>query len=453
MRFALERAGVRGASAPAEPASASRASLAEISEFFFEEEARLGLVDAAPDGLPLWAAMRVKASQLLAGRLGIGQVPHVRQRSSASFFERVKRRAQHFIDYDPFAVEGPVDVVLLEHTRTTEISGERVDVHSADFARRFHDAGLSYRLLSAAYAPGLDKDFSPPRYSTERILALGWFEPLTRAAFLERAFLRQVQEFEARAERHFGVRFGAASLCLRRFQALSGRTSLYTRLLERWTPKEVYLVEGYGLNVSLIAAARRLGLPTTEIQHGTFGAYHLGYAYPGRVGPVPGLADRLVVWSDDWRRRVPFGPSVAKVDVVEPSFLRKRRERAAGIPKEKLLVVLSQGLLGDRLAEAFARVIGRVSGYRIVYKLHPGEYARRSSYAALRRLERESGVEVVLDADLGALLARAEIVVGVYSTALYEALDLGCRVALLDLPGVEFSRHLVEEGRAEVLVP
>lgn len=442
-----------GRRAPESAASARGVTLADISEFFFEQEARLELVDLTAGGLPLWAAMRVKASQLLAGRLGIGQVPHLRPRTEASLFDRVRRRALHLVDYDPFATSGTCDVVLLEHTRTTELAGERVDVHSADFVERFRQASLNYRLLSAAYAPGLDKDFSPPRYSTERILTFGWLEPWTRGALLDCEFVRRVREFERAAERRFGVRFGAVRLALRRFQALSGRTSLYTELLERWSPREVYLVEGYGLNVSLIAAARRLGLPTTEIQHGTFGAYHLGYSYPHRDRPVPGFADRLLVWSDEWKARVPFAPSVAKVEVCEPSFLRERRTRAVHIEKEKLVVVLSQGLLGDRLAQAFEQISERFSGYRIVYKLHPGEYARRASYAHLARLEAERGVEVILDADLGALLGRAEIAVGVYSTALYEALDLGCRVALLDLPGVEFSRHLIDERRAEMLVP
>lgn len=430
-----------------------RPSFAEICEFFFDQEARLELVDAAPGGLPLWAAMRVKASQLLAARLGIGQAPHLRPRSTAGLFERVERRSRHWVDYSPFEEKSTCDVVLLEHTRTTEHHGVRLDVYSEDRLEDFRRSGQSYRLLSAAYAPGLDKDFSPPRYSTERILTLGWVEPCTRGAFLDLSFLRSMREFDARAEARFGVRLGAVPLALRRFQALSGRAELYTRLLEQWAPREVYLVEGYGLNVSFVAAARRLGLPVTELQHGTFGAYHLGYAYPERRRPVPGLADRLVVWSEQWKARVPFAREVAEVVVDEPSFLGERRARAAAVPKEKLAVVLSQGMLGDRVAEAFAEVRERFAGYRVVYKLHPGEYARRASYAQLARLEREGAVEVVLDADLATLLARAEVAIGVYSTALYEALDLGCRVALLDLPGVEFSRHLVEEGRAEMLQP
>ncbi len=431
---------------------AAAGTLQEVCEFFFEQERRLELVDTTPRGLPLWAAMRVKASQLLAARLGIGQAPHLVP-SGASRLARLGSRLRHFVDHDPFAVPDHCDVVLLEHTRTAARESARVDVHSVDWEQRFLRSGISYRLLSAPYAPGFDKEFVPPRYSTERILALGWFEPLARGDFLPASVLSKMRELDRAAVARFGVGFAAPALAFRRYQALSGRTALYTELLERWSPRQVYLVEGYGLNVSLIAAARRLGIETSEIQHGTFGPFHLGYAYPGRTEKIPGLADRLFVWSDDWKRRVPLSPALVQVEVSEPSFLRERRERFSNVRKERLVVVLSQGLLGDRMAEAFSKVRERFNGYRIVYKLHPGEYARRASYAHLTALEREQGVEVVEDAELGELLARAESVVGVYSTTLYEALDLGCRVYLLALPGVEFSQQLVDEGRAELLSP
>ena len=44
------------------------------------------------------------------------------------------------------------------------------------------------------------------------------------------------------------------------------------------------------------------------------------------------------------------------------------------------------------------------------------------------------------------LLARSEYVIGVYSTALYEALSFKCKVVLANLPGVEYLEDLIDNG-------
>jgi hypothetical protein len=48
-------------------------------------------------------------------------------------------------------------------------------------------------------------------------------------------------------------------------------------------------------------------------------------------------------------------------------------------------------------------------------------------------------------------MARSEFVLGVYTTALFEAFALGCKVGVLDFSGWHHIRRLVERGDADLI--
>jgi CDP-glycerol glycerophosphotransferase (TagB/SpsB family) len=86
------------------------------------------------------------------------------------------------------------------------------------------------------------------------------------------------------------------------------------------------------------------------------------------------------------------------------------------------------------------------SAYRIRYKLHPGELLGwKDRYPWLDR----SSIEVIDQlTDVYEEFVRADVVVGVYSTAIYEAVAFGLPVLLVDLAGIESAKALIETGGA-----
>ena len=115
------------------------------------------------------------------------------------------------------------------------------------------------------------------------------------------------------------------------------------------------------------------------------------------------------------------------------------------------MLFLSQGVIGDRLSGLGLACAQRLPDYQIVFKLHPGEYARwKTDYPALVEASKLPNVEVVdhNERDLYLLMAESAVQVGVFSTAIYEGLALGCRTVLADLPGIEYMQRLIDAGHA-----
>jgi hypothetical protein len=87
---------------------------------------------------------------------------------------------------------------------------------------------------------------------------------------------------------------------------------------------------------------------------------------------------------------------------------------------------------------------------KIVYKLHPGEYARwKKEYPWLV----DADIKVIEDdsVSLYQLFAESKIQIGVNSTAIYEGLSFGLRTFVLNLPGVEYMEDLAKEHYVTII--
>jgi hypothetical protein len=86
--------------------------------------------------------------------------------------------------------------------------------------------------------------------------------------------------------------------------------------------------------------------------------------------------------------------------------------------------------------------------FSIKYKLHPGEYERWQEYPSLVQLVENYGVELIKDCDLYELLSTSSYQIGVFSTAIYEGLEFGCKTILLNITGIEYMQDILEQKRA-----
>ena len=115
---------------------------------------------------------------------------------------------------------------------------------------------------------------------------------------------------------------------------------------------------------------------------------------------------------------------IANIDADDPSH-------------QNQVLFISQGTIGRDLSRLAVDLRQKLSPkYKVVYKLHPGEYRQwESRYPWLI----SGGLKVVDDDSISLyeLLAESKALVGVNSTVIYEGLGLGLKIVLANLPGVE----------------
>ncbi len=270
---------------------------------------------------------------------------------------------------------------------------------------------------------------------------------------LGRAEKNEVRRFsDALTRRLGGGPSNERALALTRaaVREISAFTELYDRLLDRVDPKLVVLVVGYSYRcLPMTKLARGRGIPVAELQHGTMGAAHLPYNLaPGRR--PDSFPDYLLTFGDWWRETCPSLPLPKEaVPAIGYAWLEAHRERARKIDdgSRTRLLVISQGTVGDELSrwalELHDALEGRVD---VRYKLHPGEIVSwRARYPALA-----SAPFQVIDEPTNIYdeFLRTDAVVGVYSTAMYEALAFGLPLFVAELAGSSTIRPLCDSGAA-----
>lgn len=111
------------------------------------------------------------------------------------------------------------------------------------------------------------------------------------------------------------------------------------------------------------------------------------------------------------------------------------------------VLFMSQGTIANKLTEIAYEFAKGNKNYKVIYKLHPGEYDRwQQDYEILNKAVELDNFRIIdnNDINLYQLLAGSEYQIGVYSTSIFEGLTLNCKTILLDLPGVEYMEYLIE---------
>ncbi|MBN2414765.1 hypothetical protein JXO52_02935 [bacterium] len=221
------------------------------------------------------------------------------------------------------------------------------------------------------------------------------------------------------------------------------------RMLKRKGVKVIILVNHYDpVKMVVTEVARTMGIHVVGLQHGSMGRYNIGYNFAD-VGPLPTLPDEIWTFGPFWTTTARIGQTGLRLLAMGSPYVEERVKdtvRTADTPKTTVLIISQWTLASDfeRTALDLARDLDR-DRYRIVYKLHPGEWQIwRATYSEAFLT---AGITVVEDGDLYQLFSEADVIIGVYSTALIESLHFGKQLILLNRYGIHFFEELIQSGR------
>jgi hypothetical protein len=420
-------------------------TLREVCERVWAVEAAYGLPALEVGGVWAWQSLRMNLFYEICEALGIYSRPHAPAERRGEALRRRAAYAWAGVARNPFLAARGADVAVFPHNRVQRVDGGYADIYSRDLVDDLRAQGKRVVVLERPH-------FGRHRATVERrgvryleflygLEAL--FRRLEAAPRMPEATAQQARDAGAALNQALGLDLDLPGRLTAEARAFRARHRGYRLLLEWLRPGEVVLVVGYG-QASLIRAAKDLGIPVTEVQHGVIGRYHMGYSHPHPPPNRDYLPDRFLSWGPYWTRDVDFPLPPEAVEVVGFTHFRKARARYADAARDpKRVLVVSQGAIGPALAERMWLNREALEGYDVHYKLHPGEYQRWRDYPALVALSGLPNVTVVKEADLYGLQARSRFQIGVFSTAIYEGLAFGCGTVLCDLPGIEYMEGLI----------
>jgi hypothetical protein len=435
-------------------------SLETACEILFEMEQKLGLPAWDMEGIKIWQHLRMHLYYKITHQLGI--LEKHRTRVVPDYFKELKGLRLLYIllkEYfsGPFSAE-KIDTLLISHGRVFDNGQGPYDPYLDPYIRDLEKNNVPYLLiempengtyrLASAY-----RNCFPLLSLRNRVLrALFRIKSRLQGRFaFGQSDLDHVFNIERMLQERLGFKlnFDLKQSIWERLVFFSYEYRIYRNLLRKRMPSRILLTTGY-FKASLIKAAKDLGIEVVEVQHGTCSRYHLGYSFP-RLGAAPDyFPDTFHAWGKFWIDITPFPPA----NIVYTGNLHFRASRdgyRAVERKARQITVISQPVISSRLPAMLMQHRNALAAYDIVYKLHPFEYEQSESSPQLAEVASWPNVRLEKQTDLYRLFAESTFVIGVFSTALYEAVGFGCKVILVDLPGIEYMRPLIEKYNIPLL--
>lgn len=226
---------------------------------------------------------------------------------------------------------------------------------------------------------------------------------------------------------------------------------VYKVLFSIKKPKEIYVV-GSSDKAALIFAAKKVGILVNELQHGLNSEKDVILNYPYTTeDSLAYFPNRFFVWNNInmFFAKLPLSKSNI-ISIPNYHICNMLKETKHVLKEKQLILIISQPHGSEQILDYVVKNITNLQDYEILYKIHPTESQNISVFE--QKLKFYKNVRIVQNEEsLYILLKKSAYVVGIYSSALYEASVFDCTIILLNLPEVEFSLNLLDNPKCLLL--
>ncbi|MDX4050284.1 hypothetical protein Q6A83_05790 [Aliarcobacter skirrowii] len=421
-------------------------NLHTFTETFFNLEKELNLFEKKIKDVYFWKIIRFNIFMDLARKLNIYEQAH-----STIKYTKFQRKLYNYKKiyntqrHSYISRKNPVDILIFEHPRKVNIEGIYKDIYTYKKIEEFQKNNQSYEIVDRTY---LDKHYDKPSKNRSYYEDYGFKYIKLRKATnftLNEEEKETIKDLTTKIKNAFDIELSLEKYIESVVRGFTLRKRIIKDALEKRKVKKVYLVVSYGHEV-LISACEDLNIECIEIQHGTMSYYHPGYSFPHN-NTVPYFPDKIELFGEYWLDATPIPLRKEQCPIVGYHYLKQQLNKYININKiSNQILFLSQGTIGKKLSEYAYKFAITNPKYNIFFKLHPGEFGRwENGYPSLQEAKKLHNFTILEDEkNLYELLAISSYVFGVYSTAIYEALESNCKVFLLDLDGVEYNKYLYD---------
>lgn len=420
----------------------------DVCEKLWQIEKEFDLFGIEFRDIKVWEIIRFSVFNRITKKMGFYGKAH--SESSKSFISRINRSLMilsNSINKNPFGRSYKGSTMVLDHPRKVLNNGKYVDIYTEAFI-----TDMNPNDFFVIEYPYLGKHYSNLCDTNRSYMDFFYIYSVYKAPFKLFKFTTEELEIIFKIEEilndAFGVKIKLRKMIYQRILIFKLKYSFFNLLMKRKKIDEVFLVVSY-TNYPLIAAAKDNNIVVNEIQHGVITDYHFAYNFGNPTIKLKYFPDKLLTFGEYWGKTERF-PWQTEVKVYGFPYLNKQLEKYKDIPtKKKQILFISQGTIGRELSKKAKELAEIMPDYHIIYKLHPGEYDRwKNDYPELKDASKYNNVEIIdsNEKNLYSLFAESEYQIGVYSTAIFEGLTLGCKTLLFNLPGIEYMESLIKQN-------
>jgi hypothetical protein len=323
----------------------------------------------------------------------------------------------------------------------------------------------SYYVFEEAY---LEKHFKPIRTKNIKYMDYVYFKESMKKILYKPFFniskyekeIADIKEIVKKVNTEFGTEISEEEVINKVFSYyLSYKfvVRYYEKILDRVKPKVIIEVCHYTFDrLAINELAKKRNIKIIELQHGTMGEYHESYNFYKKMD-ITTFPDYILLFGEFWKSTTRFPIGENKLIVTGypyfESMISTYKEKSKKYTQDKKIILfISQGPVGIELSKVATELNNLIdkNNYKIVYKLHPGEFKTwKTDYPWL--IDKDIEVVDTREKVIYDYFAVAKYQVGVYSTAIFEGLAFNLRTFILKAYGHELTEQLYENGHATLI--
>lgn len=418
--------------------------MADVTNSIIEIEQKYNLLEQQIAGVYFWKIIRFDLTNAILKKLGWYDTDTKLYKKSKDLL-KILKNDYRTIRFNALKNDFNCDVLVFQSPRKTVYNGEKVDIYTHFISEELNNNGIDLKIL----------DFDSTNYYNNKSNSIASLPLIWRylaskfiAVKLSQSDMKLLKNIQNELRDRCDVEFELKPLIKKWIKRHIILYRYYYKLFSNIRAKKILIVCSYGLE-PLIDAAKRHNIEVIEVQHGTISSDHMGFSFPN-VQNVPYFPDKLIIFGEYWMDTTSL--PLKKSDIIVygyPYYSNRKKKYECILQKKNYVVFISQWTIGQRLSEIALKFAKENPEFNVVYKLHPKEYySWRELYPKLNQALKFKNFEIVDNStkELYEILGEAEYVVGVYSTVLYEGLALGRKTILVNLPGIQSMRFLIDKG-------
>lgn len=426
-------------------------NIKEICNKLWDIEKEYKLIELDIGGVKVWQHIRMDIYYSITRKLGIFEEAHRNQQGNNKF-KRLLHIIKNSVIHNPF--KGTYDKTLLvfDHRRKILIQDKYMDIYTDNIINEFSEKNIDI----------IEKDYNGEHYlkaSSNRrfeddLYLRCIYDKILKKSNLSEKDINLLKCIERELNTKLNVEVDLITMVKKFLITYNSKFTYYNNLIKKRKPKAIIVLVGY-YRTHLIAAAKLNGVKVIEIQHGVISKYHLGYSYPNNLRNLECFPNYLLTFGNYWGDAVDLPLEKNRVIPYGFPYFNINKEKFDDVEKVKnQILFISQGVIGKELSKLCLEYVRSNTDKKIIYKLHPGEYNDwKDKYNELVVAQEKYGVEVITSSnkELYEYFAESPYVIGVFSTAIYEALAFKCKTILVNLPGIEYMNDLIENNVAKLI--
>jgi len=431
-------------------------SLKEFINKFLEFEDNNNLFDIEISDMKVWEYTRFSIYQYLFS---------IYFQTSYNFRGDIKSKFNIFIKaffnylnsvikYNLFLKKNKTEILIFNHPRRQKDGNYFLDIHTDPLLKELNK---KFIVLESSYSL---EHFKPA--PTKNLIYIDWLEfPYRVLANLKNLELTNrdsllINDIVNKIKKEFNlvnekIIYYTLERLIKRYNILKNGVK---KLILKYKPKMLIVVDSYTIIHRLaIEQAKKLSIPTIELQHGVMGPYHIAYKFKNLIN-IKSFPDYIFVWGNHWKKNTKFPVKKENIKVTGFPYLESKKKSLIFNKefREKNILIISGGINQKTLSQLIISCLKtkKLDEYRFIYKLHPIEY--RDAMKTYPELYSNKNIQVIdnNNKSIYDFFAISEFQIGVFSTALFEGLAFGLKTIIVKLPGWEYMESI--QGKAAVFV-